>query len=199
VTAYLVHAALIWLCLILLMFWASAPFLASRPARFAIAVAAALVIGLIPLPLLGSVYATLAGGLWPLSAALAVGLIWQFEAGLRGKSSFSDRDYLAFCSLVVLAGLLIIPGTLFHSLPDSYALGFQGLSVPAFMAAMLAFALLARSWLIVMWVGLASVWSLAGINPGLNLWDSLVDPVVFVSAILGLVVTGGRLALSRKS
>jgi hypothetical protein len=197
--AGLVHGALIWLCLILLMFWLTAPLKRPLAVRVAVAVAAALVVGLFPLPLLGSVYLTLAGGLWPLSAGLAVGLFRQIDRALRGRSFFSDRDYLYFCGSVVAVSLAVVPGALDHALPDIYALGYYGPYLPVLMAVLLAFALLVRSWLIAVWVGLASVWSLAGINPGLNLWDSLIDPVVFVGAVLGLVVTGGRRAFARMS
>jgi hypothetical protein len=195
--ASLVHAVLIWLCLILLMFWLSRPLGLSRPARLAVAVVSAMVVGLVPLPILGSVYLTLAGGLWPLSAGLAIGLAGEFATRLAGRPIFAERDRIAFGASIVLCGFLVIPGALYHFLPDIYALGFQGPVVPGFMAAMLLLALVLKSWLIVLWIGVASIWSLAGINPGLNLWDSLVDPVVFLGSLAFLLLSAGRKVIGR--
>ena len=183
--AAFVHKLLVALVLVLPALLVAGLVVRNRVLRFAVAGALAVAVALLPYPTDSGAFPALAGALWPLSAGLAVGLIHQFAVLLAGRRMVSLRDYRAFTLLVIVLAALVYPAAFGVPVPDIYALGYSGWTVPAAMAALLAVGVLAGSWLTVMWVGTAALWTLAGIAPGLNLWDSLIDPVIVVGAIAG--------------
>lgn len=164
-----------------------------RPAlRIGITIVLCIVLAFLPYPSDSRVFPAMAGALWPLSAGLAVGLVHAFAAMLLARPVVSARDYRLFTGLVIALAVLIYPAAFGAHVPDVYALGYSGWTVPATMALLLVAGILAGSWLTVAWVAGAALWALAGIAPGLNLWDALIDPVIVIGAIAGQARLGIR-------
>lgn len=182
-----IHALIMFLALAYSLSLLLLPFVHESRTRLSLGVAAALVFIFVPLPVIDSLYLFVAGLAWRVSAAFAVGLVYCMLAGPGGLYKTDRRDYLRLNIAVVLCGLMVLPGTLAPSVPELYELGYAGPFVPALMAVILASALVLRSWLLTAWVAAAAAWSLAGLNPGVNIWDSLVDPLAFSCAAGALV------------
>lgn len=185
-----VHAAIIFLAIVYAVNLPLLAIIRNSWTRLATATLIASILVFLPLPWMDSLYLFLAGFLWPVSAALAVGLPYRLLAGRGGPFAANPRDDLLFGLVTILCGLMVLPGSLFPALPEIYNLGYAGPFVPTLMGAILLLALLMRSWLLTVWIALAAIWSLAGINPGVNLWDSLIDPVAFVGAAVIFVIDG---------
>ena len=182
-----VHKLMVSGVLVLPMLYLTGLVLRHAAMRLCVATVLAALTAVLPWPSDSGAFAAVAGALWPLSAGLAVGLVYEFATVLRGRPPVPDRDYALFTALVLVIGLALYPAALGAHLPDLYALGYSGWTVPAVMASLLAAGALAGSWLTVAWVGVAAAFALSGAAPGLNLWDSLIDPVIFVGAIAGLL------------
>lgn len=182
-----IHALIMFLALAYSLSLLLLPFVHESRTRLALGAAAALVLVFVPLPVIDTLYLFVAGLAWRVSAAFAVGLVYCMLAGPGGLYRTYRRDYQRLNIAVVLCGLMVLPGTLFPSVPEFYEVGYSGPFVPALMAVILVSALVLRSWLLTAWIAAAAVWSLAGLNPGVNLWDSLVDPLAFSCAAGALV------------
>lgn len=155
------------------------------PLRLCVTIILCVLLAVLPYPGDSRIFPAMAGALWPLSAGLAVGLAHEFAAALLGRPVVSRRDYGLFTWLVIALAVLVYPAAFGAHVPDVYALGYSGWTVPAVMALILAAGMLAGSWLTVAWIAVAALWTLAGIAPGANLWDSLIDPVIVLGAVAG--------------
>jgi len=153
------------------------------------------VLAVVPVPPGSTVLALLSGLFWPLSAGTVAAVLHDLWTIFRPAQP-SRRDRLPFWIAVILLAALVYPAALGARLPDIYALGYSGPVVPAVTAVILAAGIIARSWLVVIWIGMAAAAALFDLGPSLNLWDYLIDPLVVTVALVRL---GWMLITRRKA
>jgi hypothetical protein len=162
-----------------------------RRGGLAVLAGAALVCALVPigpLPLAGVVR----GVLGDLSVTTLVLLLFHLARDVRGGDPPDPRRTLALQALLAFAGVVLYPLAVGLGAWDPYRLGYGN---PWFLAILLAVALGALA----LDVPLATVcaalgvlaWSL-GACESRNLWDYLIDPLVFAWATSALLLRGAR-------
>jgi hypothetical protein len=164
-----------------------------RRCALAVLAGAGAVAALVPLgtlPLAG----LLRGVVGDLSVTTLVLLLRGVARGIRGEGSAHARTALALQGLVAVGGLVLYPLTLGLGARDPYRLGYGD---PWFLAALLAVALAA----LVLDAPLVTFCTAVGVlawsveaYESRNLWDCLIDPLVFTWAASALLVRGARTA-----
>ena len=166
-----------------------------RPA-LAVLAAASATAALVPIGTL-PVAGLLRGVVGDLSLTTLVLLLRGLARGIRGGNPADARTTLTLQGLVVLAGVVLYPLALGLGAWDPYRLGYGD---PWFLATLLAVALAA----LVVDVALVTfctalgvlAWGL-GACESRNLWDYLIDPLVFVWAASALLLRGARAPVRR--
>ena len=155
-------------------------------ARYAVMLAAALAV-FVPIGDL-SVAACVRGVTGDLSMATLVLVGAVCLAQLTGRELIAHRDKQALCWLLALAAAFLYPFALGWTRYDPYALGYGSIE---FVTALLLVALAAwgaRLNLIVLVVVVAVLAFLGSAYESRNLWDTLIDPLVSVYALVQLLV-----------
>lgn len=114
-------------------------------------------------------------------------------AQLTGRTVISPRDLRALSWLVAFGAAFLYPFALGWTPFDPYALGYGSIG---FVAPLLGVTLIAwhfRCNVVVVVVIAAALAYLAGAYESRNLWDTLIDPVASLYAVVGLL----RAALDR--
>jgi hypothetical protein len=156
------------------------------------AIAALVPIGALP------VAALLRGVVGDLSLTTLVLLLRGLARDIRGGDPADPRTTLTLQGLLTVAGVVLYPLALGLGAWDPYRLGY---GTPWFLATLLAVALTA----LVLGVPLVTfctalgvlAWSL-GAYESRNLWDYLIDPLVFVWAATSLLLRGARAPVRRR-
>ena len=153
--------------------------------RYAVMLAATLAV-FVPIGDL-SIAAYVRGVTGDLSAATLVlaGTGWFTQ--LTGSTLIGRRDKQALCWLLALAAAFLYPFALGWTRFDPYALGYGSVE---FVTALLLITLAAwgaRLNLIVLVVVIAVLAFLGGAYESRNLWDTLIDPLVSVYALVRLL------------
>jgi len=162
------------------------------PARYAVMLAAALAL-FVPIADL-PIAAYVRGVTGDLSAATLVLAGAACFTQVTGRASIGHRDRQALCWLLALAAVFLYPFALGWTRFDPYALGYGSIEfVTALLLVSLA-AWWARLDLIVFVIVAAVLAYLAGAYESRNLWDTLIDPLVALYAIVRLLAAA---ALSR--
>jgi hypothetical protein len=134
-------------------------------------------------------------GDWSLTTLVLL-LIGLRRARRGGSEPVDGRSARALQWLVAAGGLVLYPLTLGLGAWDPYRLGYGD---PRFLAALLVVAflsLLLDLGLVTFAVALAVLAWAGGTGESRNLWDYLLDPLVFLWALSSLLGSGGR-ALAR--
>lgn len=130
-----------------------------------------------------------------LSLTTLVLLLRGLARDVRGGDPPGARATLTLQGLVTFAGVVLYPLALGLGAWDPYRLGYGD---PRFLATLLAVALAALALdapLVTFCTALAvAAWSL-GAGESRNLWDCLIDPLVFVWAAFALLLRGARALL----
>jgi hypothetical protein len=139
----------------------------------------------------------LRGVIGDLSLATLVLLLRGLARDIRDGDPADSRLPLALQGLVVVAGLVLYPLAPGLGAWDPYRLGYGN---PWFLATLLALALTALvldAPLVTFCTALGVLaWSL-GAGESRNLWDYLIDPLVFAWAASALLLRGARAAVRR--
>lgn len=155
------------------------------------AIAALVPIGALP------VAGLLRGVVGDLSLTTLVLLLRGLARDIRGGDRADPRTTLTFQGLVVFAGVVLYPLALGLGAWDPYRLGYGG---PWFLATLLAVALAALlldTPLVTFCTALGVLaWGLRAYESR-NLWDYLIDPLVFVWAASALLLRGARPPVGR--
>lgn len=134
-----------------------------------------------------------------LSFTTLVLLLLGLARDVRGGPPPDPRTTLALQGLVAAAGAALYPLALGLGAWDPYRLGF---GAPWFLAGLLAVALAALALdapLVTFCIALGVLaWGL-GAHESRNLWDCLIDPLVFLWAVSALLLRGARCAAGRKA
>ena len=150
------------------------------------AIAALAPIGALP------VAGLLRGVVGDLSFTTLVLLLRGLGRSIRGRDPADDRTTLALQGLVLVAGLVLYPLALGLGAWDPYRLGY---GEPWLLAALLAVALAALvldAPLVTFAVALGvQAWGL-GACESRNLWDYLIDPLLFTWAASALLLRAAR-------
>lgn len=155
------------------------------------AIAALVPIGALP------VAGLLRGVVGDLSLTTLVLLLRGLARDIRGEDPADPRTTLTLQGLVMLAGVVLYPLALGLGAWDPYRLGYGD---PWFLATLLAVALAALvldTPLVTFCTALGVLaWAL-GACESRNLWDYLIDPLVFVWAASALLLRGARAPIRR--
>jgi hypothetical protein len=167
-----------------------------RGSGLAVLAAASAVAALVPigvLPLAG----WLRGVVGDLSLTTLVLLLRGLARDVRGGHPADPRTTLALQGLVAVAGAVLYPLALGLGAWDPYRLGYGD---PRFLATLLAVALAALvldAPLVTFCTALGVLaWGL-GACESRNLWDCLVDPLLFAWAATSLLLRGARAPVRR--
>jgi len=164
-----------------------------RRSALAVLAGASAIAALVPVGAL-PVAGLLRGVVGDLSFTTFVLLLRGLSRDIRGGPPADPRATLAVRGLVAVAGLVLYPLALGLGAWDPYRLGYGD---PWFLAALLAVALAALALdvpLVTFCTALAVLaWGL-GACESRNLWDYLIDPLVFVWAASALLLRGARAA-----
>ena len=129
-----------------------------------------------------------------LSAATLVLASAACFAHLTGRSLIGLRDRQALCWLLALAAAFLYPFALGWTPFDPYALGYGSIEFVTALLLVSFAAWWARLGLIVFVIVAAALAYLAGAYESRNLWDTLIDPLVALYAMVRLLAAA---ALSR--
>ncbi len=154
-------------------------------ARYAVTLAAALAV-FVPIGDL-SIAAWVRGVTGDLSTATLVLAGAGCIARLTGRTLIGRRDQQALCWLLVLAAAFLYPFALGWTPFDPYALGFGSVEFVTALLLITVAAWVARLNLIVLVVVVAVLAFLGGAYESRNLWDTLIDPLVSVYALIRLL------------
>jgi hypothetical protein len=139
----------------------------------------------------------LRGVVGDLSLTTLVLLLRGLSRDIRGRDPSEPRTTLTLQGLVTVAGVVLYPPALGLGAWDPYRLGYGG---PWFLATLLALALAALvlgTPLVTFCTALGVLaWGL-GACESRNLWDCLIDPLVFVWAASALLLRGARAPVRR--
>lgn len=139
---------------------------------------------------------------------LLLGMLFASVAGQRFDGFWqlwtSRQQWLAICGFFLIAGLFLYPMTAGLTRFDPYRLGYADAPWSVVLVVYLAcWALLCASkrWYLLLVLILASVLGYyLKLLPSLNLWDYLMDPLIFFYSLFTLLKTGAcRLLKSRAS
>ncbi len=161
-------------------------------ARCAVMLAAALAV-FVPIGEL-SIAAYVRGVTGDLSAATLVLAGAACFTQLTGRVLIGHRDKQALCWLLALAAAFLYPFALGWTPFDPYALGYGSIEFVTALLLVSFAAWWARLGLIVFVIVAAALAYLAGAYESRNLWDTLIDPLVALYAMVRLLAAA---ALSR--
>jgi hypothetical protein len=167
-------------------------------ARASRAIAAAILVGLSLLPL-GSVngltfFYTVVG---PMSLATIVGCAVYIGSTLGLTPAPPRHSVLLAAALVAILGLVLYPASLGLLPGDPYRLGFHGIGLPAALIVIAAVAAATSSALVPLWIAAAAAaWQLS-LFASSNLWDYVIDPIVWISSLVVLAVAAVRRITNR--
>ena len=113
---------------------------------------------------------------------------------VTGRASIGHRDKQALCWLLALAAAFLYPFALGWTRFDPYALGYGSIEFVTALLLVTFAAWWARLDLIVFVIAAAALAYLAGAYDSRNLWDTLIDPLVALYAMVRLLAAA---ALSR--
>jgi hypothetical protein len=124
----------------------------------------------------------------PLSAASFLLLAWWIWRCVRWRMPGGWRPYGFGVMAAMLLGLafLLYPPTLGVGPLDPYRYGFGGWQLPALLLVLAGIGFVLRAWVVAIWLGLSAGLFLSGLQPSLNLWDSLIDPLAALFAVFVL-------------
>ena len=160
--------------------------------RYTVVLAAAFAF-LIPISDL-SIAAYVRGVTGDLSAATLVLAGAACFTQVTGRASIGHRDKQALCWLLALAAAFLYPFALGWTRFDPYALGYGSIEFVTALLLVTFAAWWARLDLIVFVIVAAALAYLAGAYDSRNLWDTLIDPLVALYAMVRLLAAA---ALSR--
>ena len=106
---------------------------------------------------------------------------------LTGRTLIGRRDKQALCWLLALTAAFLYPFALGWTPFDPYALGFGSVEFVTALLLITLAAWAARLHLIVLVVVFAALAFLAGAYESRNLWDTLIDPLASVYALVRLL------------
>jgi hypothetical protein len=104
-------------------------------------------------------------------------------------SATSGRNYLRAAEFrfgtaaIIFGGFLLYPGSVGFLNHDTYVLGYSGYLLPMLLAAILAYAIYRRYFLVALALNLGILGFLLSAGRSLNLWDYVIDPVAWFLAI----------------
>lgn len=127
-----------------------------------------------------------------LSAATLV-MLGGLAAALVDRRPPGDFQSPWLALIVLLLGVALYPAAAVATHLDPYQWGYSGWMLPAIVAAV--FAANAVAWrdpLVFLWIAVGSaIWALS-LYETANLWDTLIDPVAMIGAVLILAGRGLR-------
>jgi len=162
-------------------------------ARVSRAIAAALLLGLSLVPLGGvsglTYFYSVVG---PLSLATIVGCAVYIGSTLGLTPVPPRRSLLLAAVLMAILGLVLYPASLGLLPWDSYRMGFHGIWLPVALIVIAAAAAAMGSVAVPLWIAAAAAaWQL-GLFASSNLWDYVIDPVVWIASLVVLTVAAVR-------
>lgn len=119
-------------------------------------------------------------------------------SAVTGRGYLSDPQYRFASAMLAISGLLLYPSAVGLIDYDAYGLGYHGILLPAVVAAVLAYAIWRRYWVVVAVIDIALAACVLGLGRSLNLFDYLIDPVAAVVGALSWVVIAA-IALMRRA
>jgi hypothetical protein len=162
------------------------------------AIAAAILVGLSLLPF-GSVNGltfvyTVVG---PMSLATIVGCPVYIGSTLELTPAPPRYSVLLAASLVAILGLVLYPASIGLFPWDPYRLGYHGIWLPAVLIVIAAVAAVTSSALVPLWIAVsAAAWQLS-LFASSNLWDYVIDPMVWIASLVVLAVAAMRRITNR--
>jgi hypothetical protein len=94
--------------------------------------------------------------------------------------------------LMAILGLVLYPASLGLLPWDSYRMGFHGVWLPVALIVIAAAAAAMGSVAVPLWIAAAAAaWQL-GLFASSNLWDYVIDPVVWIASLVVLTVAAVR-------
>ena len=132
----------------------------------------------------------------PLSLATIIGCAVYIGSQLRLVPAPARHDLLYTAVVVAVLGLVLYPASMGLLRWEPYRLGFHGPWLPAVLIVVAAVAAAMRSTIVPLWIAAsASAWQ-SSLFVSTNLWDYVIDPVVWIASLVLLAVAAVRRAAS---
>lgn len=140
------------------------------------------------------------------SMLLLLGMLFSSFAGQRCETFqrvwSSQHQWLVVAGFFVIAGFFLYPMTAGLTLFDPYRLGYLGTPGSVMLCAyLLCWALLSiiKRWYLLLALILTSVLAYHfKLLPSLNLWDYVIDPLVFIYSLFTLLASGACWLFNRQ-
>jgi hypothetical protein len=128
----------------------------------------------------------------PLSLATIVGCAVYIGSALGLTPAPPRHTVLLAAVLVAILGLALYPASLGFLPWDPYRMGFHGIWLPAALIVIAAAAAAMSSVVVPLWIAAAAAaWQLS-LFASQNLWDYVIDPVVWIASLVLLAVAAVR-------
>jgi len=156
-------------------------------------IGATLLVGLSLVPLGGvSGLTFLYSVIGPLSLASLVGCAVYIGPALEVTPAPLRRSVLLAVVLVAMLGLVLYPASLGLLPWDPYRLGFHGLWLPVALIIIAAIGAAMNAVVVPLWIAAAAAAWQVSLFASKNLWDYVIDPVVWIASLVFLVVAAIR-------
>ena len=122
-----------------------------------------------------------------LSIPSIVCILLSFLSGVSLQPMLKQREKRVAFLLIVSAGCFLYPFTMGLSLFDPYALGYRPMGLGIALCATALFAWWLEKYVIMITILLCITLFMLRVGESWNLWDYLIDPLIFFYAIFWLV------------
>jgi hypothetical protein len=156
-------------------------------------IAAALTVGLSLVPLGSANGLTFLYSLvGPLSLATIVGCAVYIGSTLGLTPALPRHSVLLTAVVVASLGLVLYPASLGLLPWDPYRMGFHGIWLPAALIVIAVAGAAMSSVIVPLWIASAAAAWQVSLFASRNLWDYLIDPVVWIASLVLLAVAAVR-------
>jgi len=130
----------------------------------------------------------------PLSLATIIGCAVYIGSQLRLIPAPARHNLLFATIVVAVLGLVLYPASMGLLRWEPYRLGFHGAWLPAALIAVAAVAAAMRSTIVPLWIAASAAAWQSNLFVSTNLWDYVIDPVVWIASLVLLAVAAVRRA-----
>jgi hypothetical protein len=128
----------------------------------------------------------------PLSLATIVGCAVYIGSHLRLVPALARHDLLYMAVVVAVLGLVLYPASMGLLRWEPYRMGFHGIWLPTALIVIAAAAAAMRSIIVPLWIAASAAAWQSSLFDSTNLWDYVIDPVVWIASLVFLAVAAVR-------
>jgi hypothetical protein len=135
----------------------------------------------------------------PLSLATIIGCAVYIGSTLGLIAAPARRDLLFTAVVVAVLGLVLYPASMGLFRWEPYRTGFHGIWLPAALIVIAAAAAAMSSIIVPLWIAASAAAWQSSLFVSKNLWDYVIDPVVWIASLVLLAVAALRPLIEHRS